>query len=59
LTIPEAVRLLASEAPKERRARLQAIIGHPARDNAELHWRALLATALREAKVWPLMEATA
>lgn len=47
------VREIGALTPKERKARLQELIGPHSLDRTVLHNRALLVTALNEANVWP------
>jgi hypothetical protein len=51
--IPEVVRDFRLCIPQERERKLQVMIGQPTNSPAELHWRALLVTALRKADVYP------
>jgi hypothetical protein len=42
---------------RDRTAALNRLIGPVDRDSGVMQWRALLITALREAKLWPYEEA--
>ena len=51
--LPDVVRRVRLLPPEERTAYLQSIMGAPTDNPMELHRRALLVTALNEARLWP------
>lgn len=59
MTINDHVRHMRAMTPRQKHEYLQELIGPPSDDADVLQFRALLVTALNEAKIWPPQERAA